>query len=105
MREVQKPARFLVAGTAKAAGRPQGREDRSPQRSRLGTRLDAQHESPVDAQQRAARISLQLNWATLASHTGTRRKQLDGLHKVDAQQVHNEVNAATSTLPRAHTTT
>ena len=41
-----------VAGTAKAAGRPTGREDRSPQGSRLGTRLDAKHESPVDAQQK-----------------------------------------------------
>ncbi len=51
-----------VAGTAKAAGRPTGSEDRSPQGSRLGTRLDAQHESPVDAQQRAARISLRANW-------------------------------------------
>jgi len=75
-----------VAGTAKAAGRPTGREDRSPQGSRLGTRLDAKHESPVDAQQRAARISLRPNWTTLASHTGTGRKQLDGLHEVDAQQ-------------------
>ena len=34
-RDDQKPARFLVAGTAKAAGRPPGREDRSPQGSRL----------------------------------------------------------------------
>lgn len=48
--------------------------------------LDAKHESPArSAAQGDARISLRLNWTTLASHsgTGTGCKQLDRLHKIE----------------------
>ena len=101
-RGMPKPKGFRSPGRRKRQADRQGGkiEARSGRDSRA--RLDAKHESPVDAQQRAARISLRPNWTTLASHTGTGRKQLDGLHEVDTQQVHHEVDAATSTLPCAH---